>query len=385
MRGLLLRSAKPSFIVGADVTEFPDIFKLDRYALKSWLRQTHRTFNAIEQLPYPTVAAINGVALGGGFEVTLSCDYRLIADDGSVGLPELNFGIYPAWGGSVRLSRLVGIKNSLDWILNARPQKAQTALKVGAVDKVVGGKNLLIQARHFLIDMIENDRDYLPMRIRKQSIIPDQKTEKELFDQVLRETERKYSHHYPAPKVIVELVRRHSRLGFSEALEQEVDSFPALANGSVARSLIGLFLNDQLLKRKARDGVCEPLPVSNSAVLGAGIMGGGIAFQSASTSTPILMKDINGHALELGLQEADKLLGKQVNKGRISSEQKLQILSSIDVTLDYDNFTKVDLVVEAVVENPEIKASVLAEVEQRVSSATVLTIKYIHYIYRLSG
>ncbi|OMH25722.1 fatty acid oxidation complex subunit alpha FadB [Motiliproteus sp. MSK22-1] len=373
VRGLLLRSAKPSFIVGADVTEFPDIFKLDSYALKAWLRQTHRTLNAIEQLPYPTVAAISGMALGGGFEVTLSCDYRLITEEGCVGLPELNFGIYPAWGGSVRLSRLVGIKNSLDWIVNARPEKAQTALEVGAVDRVVSAKDLVVQARHFLIDMIENDRDYLPMRTRKQLAVSQQENPQELFDRLSKMSEHKYGRHYPAPKVIIELIRSHSSLDFCKALELEIDSFPALANDSVAQSLIGLFLNDQLLKRQARKYVFDAVPVKKSALLGAGIMGGGIAFQSASTGTPILMKDINGKALEMGLQQADNLLSRLVDKGRISAEAKAQALSSIDLTLDYEDFVDIDLVAEAVVESAETKASVLAETEQQVSAEAVLT------------
>lgn len=373
IRGLLLTSAKPDFIVGADITEFGENFALNDLAFKAWLRQTHRLFNLIENLPYPTVAAINGMALGGGFELSLCCDYRVLADSAQVGLPEVNLGIYPGWGGTVRLPRLIGLQQGLDWMLSGRPQKAANALAAGAVDRMVPAGQLQLQAHSLLLELLESGQDYQRERVHKWTPITlDQVALQQLLD-FSKQIDRLDARNYPAPKTLLELVRHHAPLSFEQALEAEVEAFPALAKGPTARSLIGLFLNDQLLKRKARKAVAQARPVAKAGVLGAGIMGGGIAYQSASSGTPILMKDINGEALELGLREADRLLGKQQEKGRLSDDKRAAIFNSIEGTLDYDDFETVDLVVEAVVENPAIKASVLAELEQSVTAGTVLT------------
>ncbi|MEH6824862.1 MAG: fatty acid oxidation complex subunit alpha FadB [Motiliproteus sp.] len=373
IRGLLVTSGKPAFIVGADITEFSENFALDNSAFKAWLRQTHKLFGAIENLPYPTVAAINGMALGGGFEVALCCDYRILASDGGVGLPEVNLGIYPGWGGTVRLSRLIGLPQGVDWLLSGRVQKSSSAQAARAVDRVVAAAELHQEACSLLQEQINDGHAYLAARARKWTPIPmDQDAQEQLF-QFSKKISRLEARHYPAPTTILALVRSHAPLAFDQAIEAEVEALPALAKGPVARSLIGLFLNDQLLKRKAKQAVANARPVSQAAVLGAGIMGGGIAYQSASSGTPILMKDINGEALELGLREADGLLSKQVAKGHLTAAKKEAIFNGIEATLDYAGFTAVDLVVEAVVENPRIKAAVLSELEQNVAAGTVLT------------
>ncbi|MEH6471292.1 MAG: fatty acid oxidation complex subunit alpha FadB [Halopseudomonas sp.] len=370
VRGLLLTSGKSAFIVGADITEFANNFKLDNFAFKAWLRQTHKLFGMLENLPYPTVAAINGMALGGGFELSLCCDYRILADDGRVGLPEVSLGIYPGWGGSVRLPRLVGAQTGLDWLLSGRPQHAAIAESVGAVDRLAAADQLLLQARALLLEQLENGNDYLSRRNRKWAPID---LDPALVDQISAQIDRRPGKHYPASRVILELVQQHCTLAFDEAIECEVDTFPVLAKGTEARSLIGLFLSDQLLKRKAKQTAAHARRIDKAAVVGAGIMGGGIAYQSAATGTPILMKDINGDALELGLTEADAILSKQLARGKLNTAKKQAIFDQIEATLDYDRFQSVDIVVEAVVENRKIKAAVLSELEQQVGEGTVLT------------
>lgn len=370
IKGLLLSSAKHTFIVGADVTELFGHFSLDDFAFKAWLRQTHRVFGAIENLPYPTVAAINGMALGGGFELALCCDYRILTDDARVGLPEVNLGIYPGWGGSVRLPRIVGLQAGLDWMLTGRPQKASDALAIKAVDQVVDGQMLVAEAKILIEQQL--DGGYLVNRERKWKSIPSTEATQSILFEISNKVKKRFGHHYPAPSALVALVREHHVLDFSEAIECEVECFPGVAKGPVARSLIGLFLNDQLLKSKAKSAKTKARKVNRSAVLGAGIMGGGIAYQSALTGTPILMKDIDDQALELGLGEADKLLEKRVERGRLSKEQKTAVLTMIDVSLVYENLDDVGLVVEAVVENPAVKAAVLVEVEAEVGEDTVL-------------
>lgn len=371
VKGLILSSGKGAFIVGADITEFSANFEMEYAPFKAWLRQSHRLFATIENLPYPTVAAINGVALGGGFEVALTCDYRILANDGRVGLPEVNLGIYPGWGGTVRLPRLTGLQTALDWMLSGRTHKADKALAVGAIDQIAD-VNALIDAARELIEVRAADRAFLENRQRKWAPIPASEDTQNLLFDASNMVKKRFGRHYPAPATLIELLREQLSLDFAEAIEREVERFPALAKGPVARSLIGLFLNDQLLKGKAKAALKKARGVNRSTVLGAGIMGGGIAYQSALTGTPILMKDISQQALELGLGEAEKLLSKQVDRGRLNEGQKAAILAKIDSSLAYQKMDEVGLVVEAVVENPKVKATVLAEVEAEVSEDAVL-------------
>ena len=371
VRGLLITSGKRDFIVGADITEFSALFGLNDSDLKESLCQTHALFNQLETLPYATVAVVNGLALGGGMELALACDYRVLAEDARVGFPEVNLGIYPGWGGTVRLSRLAGVGASLEWILSGRPQRAGAALEAGIVHQVIPPSELASRARAFLQQQIAADTDFRSERQRKwQPLTLDDHAHRQLFD-AGKQIDRKYGVNYPAPRAVLKLISGHAVLPFSQALECEVDALPRIASGPVAKSLIGLFLNDQLVKRKAKIAAAKASPLAQTAVLGAGIMGGGIAYQSASTGTPIQMKDINEDALDLGMRVADKLLSQQVERGRLSVSQRAAVLDAIVPTLDYNGFGEIDLVVEAVVENFKIKAKVLAEVEQGAPNAVI--------------
>ncbi|WP_370298502.1 fatty acid oxidation complex subunit alpha FadB, partial [Pontibacterium sp.] len=372
IKGLLITSAKPAFIVGADITEFQDNFALSSEELKAWINKTHATFNALENLPYPTVAAVNGMALGGGFELALSADFRVLAADARVGLPEVNLGICPGWGGTVRLSRLIGAEAALQWMMTGKPQKASAALEMGAVDGVADTAELRDVAIAMLNAAVAGDVDFAHNRKRKQQPLVDSVAARtELLD--TQETyAKKLDSNYPAAGEILNAVCAHATLPMADALAVEVDAFVTLAQSDAAQSLVGLFMNDQLLKKKSKAWCKQADAVEKSAVLGAGIMGGGVAYQSASTGTPILMKDIREEALDLGLKTASKLLDRKIDKGRMDAAGKAVVMDAITPTLDYNEFGSVDLVVEAVVENPAIKAAVLADVEGAVPETAVL-------------
>ncbi len=367
--GLLISSAKPAFVVGADITEFLGMFSLPDAELHQGISKTHDLFSRLEALPFPTVAAINGMALGGGFELALSTDFRVLASDARVGLPEVGLGICPGWGGTVRLSRLIDTASATQWMLSGKPQKAKAALELGAVDRVVDAAELRAEALALLQSAVNGEVDHLANRQRKQQALENGAEVEAAAEQMAK----KLDPNYPAPLQILKLVSTHATLPFDDALKAEVDGFVALAKTDAAASLIGLFMNDQLLKKKSRDWIKQATPVHKSAVLGAGIMGGGVAYQSASTGTPILMKDIRDEALDLGVSTATGLLNKQIEKGRLDEAGKAAVLSAITPTLDYDAFGDVDIVVEAVVENPAVKAAVLADVEKAVPANAVLT------------
>ncbi|WP_372832373.1 fatty acid oxidation complex subunit alpha FadB [Pontibacterium sp.] len=372
VKGLLVSSAKPAFIVGADITEFQSNFALTAEELKAWINETHKTFSAMENLPFSTVAAINGMALGGGFELALCTDFRVLAADARVGLPEVNLGICPGWGGTVRLSRLIGTEAALQWTLTGKPQKSQVALDQGAVDCIVASDVLRQEALSVLHAAMAGEKSYAKNRARKQQPLVDSLAVRTELADLSEKYGKKLDPNYPAAGVILASVIQHSTLDFAEALNVEVDGFTSLAQSDAAQSLVGLFMNDQLLKKKSKRWCKQAAPVKQSAVLGAGIMGGGVAYQSASSGTPILMKDIREEALDLGVKTASKLLDRKIDKGRLDNAGKAVVMDAITPTLEYNEFWAVDLVVEAVVENPVVKAAVLADVERAVPDDAVL-------------
>jgi 3-hydroxyacyl-CoA dehydrogenase/enoyl-CoA hydratase/3-hydroxybutyryl-CoA epimerase/enoyl-CoA isomerase len=374
IKGLLVSSAKPVFIVGADITEFSGVFGEGPERIKGFARSGNETFNRLEELPFPTVVAINGYALGGGFELCLACDFRVMSHAAKIGLPETKLGIVPGWGGTVRLPRLIGIDEALLWIASARDQKADAALRVGAVDALASPEQLRAVAEVTLQRAIDGSLDYAVRRKAKQSPIPINSTEAMMaFFTGKALIGQQAGKNYPAPVAAATAIEKGATMGRDGAQQVEAEVFAELASGEVARSLVGVFLADQLLAKKARAWSKKAdAPVTRAAVLGAGIMGGGIAYQSAYSGVPIKMKDIAQAGLDLGLGEANKLLSKRVERGRMKPAKMGEVLNHIEPTLSYDGFDQVDYVIEAVVENVGLKQAVLAEAEQHVGENTVL-------------
>lgn len=373
LRGVLLSSGKEAFVVGADITEFLGMFREPDEVLLNSNRAVNRIFSDLEDLPVPTVVAINGLALGGGFEISLSCDFRVLASNAKVGLPETKLGIFPGWGGTVRLPRLIGVDNAVEWIAAGKENSAEAALKVGAADAVVAPELLHEAALDLLKRAISGELDYKARRQPKLEPLKLSIMEQMLaFESCKAVVAQQAGPHYPAPLESVKVMQKAAALDRDKALEVEALGFIKVAKTTVASSLVGLFLNDQELKRKGKAAEKLAHPVHEAAVLGAGIMGGGIAYQSASKGTPILMKDIREEALQLGLSEAAKLLTQKVERGRATPEEMAKALSGIRPTLSYGDFGHTNVVIEAVVENPKVKQAVLAEAEGQVKEGTIL-------------
>ncbi|MCH8497207.1 MAG: fatty acid oxidation complex subunit alpha FadB [Marinobacter sp.] len=374
LKGLVVTSSKDSFIVGADITEFTDLFAGSEEDLVANNLKANAVFNAIEDLPFPTVTAINGIALGGGFEMCLATDYRVMDAKAKVGLPEVKLGIFPGFGGTVRLSRLVGVDYAVEWICGGAENRAADALKVGAVDAVVAADQLLAAAVDLIKQCIDGKLDYQARREEKKGKIKLNAMESMMAFEISKAfVAGKAGRNYPAPVEAIKTMQKHANLTRDKAIEVEAKGFAKMAKTNVAACLVGLFLNDQELKKKAKAWEKEASPVKLAAVLGAGIMGGGVAYQSALKGTPIVMKDIAPAGIELGLKEAKKLLAKRVEKGRMNADKMADVLNSITPTLNYGDFKNVDLVVEAVVENPKVKDAVLRETEDAVREDTIIT------------
>ncbi|MCW7764296.1 fatty acid oxidation complex subunit alpha FadB [Photorhabdus luminescens] len=373
LKGVLLRSEKAAFIVGADITEFLSLFDSPVEKLQEWLNFSNSILNRIEDLPVPTISAINGYALGGGCECVLSTDFRVASPDVRIGLPETKLGIMPGFGGSVRLPRLIGTDNALDIIAAGKDIGAEEALKNGLIDAVVPKEKLVDSAVSMLEQAIEGNLDWKAARQPKLEPLKLNEIERGMSFSVAKGMVMKVAGpHYPAPITAVKSIEKAATFGRDEALKIETDNFIPLAQTNVARALVGIFLNDQYVKGLAKKHLKEVVTPEYAAVLGAGIMGGGIAYQSARKGIPVMMKDISQQALELGMNEAAKLLNKQFERGRLDAIKMARTLSSIQPTLNYAGIEQAQIVVEAVVENPKIKAAVLSETETLVNEDCVL-------------
>ena len=373
LSGVLISHHKADFMVGADITEFLPKFALPDAELSAWLVKANQLFNQLEDLNVPTVTAMRGFALGGGCECALASDYRIADATLTIGLPEVKLGIMPGFGGSVRLPRLIGADNALLWISTGKQHSADAALAVGVIDAIIETDDLQQAGLDMLMTAAAGKLDWQARRQQKKSPLTLNAIEAGMcFATANAMVGATAGHHYPAPVTAVKAIEKAAGLGRDEALMIENKHFVKLAKTNVAKSLVGIFLHDQQLKQQAKKMAKQGKGIQNLAVLGAGIMGGGIAYQAASHQLTTVMKDINQGALKLGMHEANKLLNKQLERGKINGQILGETLANITPSLHYETLANADVVIEAVVENPKVKMQVLAETEQHVSQDCVL-------------
>jgi 3-hydroxyacyl-CoA dehydrogenase/enoyl-CoA hydratase/3-hydroxybutyryl-CoA epimerase/enoyl-CoA isomerase len=373
LKGLLVTSAKDGFIVGADITEFGAVFQRTEEEIAAWTWEANKVFNAIEDLPFPSVTAVNGVALGGGFEMCLSTDFRVMATTAQIGFPEVKLGIIPGFGGTVRCPRLIGADNAIEWIAGGNPVKSDVALKMHAVDAVVAPDKVRAASLSLLEQAIDGKRDWKARRAQKTGPLKLSPMESMMvFETAKGFVASQAGKYYPAPLEAVKGIQKGASKSRDEAIKIEGQGFAKVAKTWQADAMVTLFLNDQIVKKKAKGYAKAGKPIKQAAVLGAGIMGGGIAYVSSARGTPIIMKDIADKQLDLGITEASKLLAKEVERKKMTPGKAGEIIGHIRPTLNYGDFGTVDVVVEAVVENAKIKKSVLAEVEAAVKPGTII-------------
>lgn len=373
VKGLIVTSSKSTFIVGADITEFGTLFA-DLAQTKTWVAKASRVFDQCEDLPFPTVAAVQGFALGGGCEALLACDYRVADTTATIGLPEVKLGLIPGFGGTMRLPRIIGPDNALELITTGKNNNAEQALKIGLVDAVVAPDKLRDASLSMVQQAIAGDFDWQAKRAPKLAPLAANDTELTMTLVTAKGmVAAQAGKHYPAPHAAIQAIEEGARSHREEALQAENKAFVGLTQTSACHAMVGIFMADQLVKGKAKKaGKMATKDIRTAAVLGAGIMGGGIAYQSAYKGVPVVMKDIRQEALDLGMNEASKLLEKAVQRGKMDTKKMAKTLASITPSLLDDAVKGVDIVVEAVVENPDVKGKVLADVEGRVAADTII-------------
>ncbi|MEA2571332.1 MAG: 3-hydroxyacyl-CoA dehydrogenase / enoyl-CoA hydratase / 3-hydroxybutyryl-CoA epimerase [Acidobacteriota bacterium] len=359
IKRVVIASRKPGvFIAGADITEFTKVTSPEQ--AKEYTRFGQQTLHRFSKLPMVTVAAINGACVGGGCELALSCDYRVISDDrkAQIGLPETKLGIFPAWGGTTKLPRLVGLPAALDMILQGKVVDGKRAKRMGLVDEVVPAPILLDVAKAFT---------QKPKRRGKSAQTKIYMEGNPLMRGVIFRKARKsvmeLTHgRYPAPLKAIDVMEYGYSKGIEAGLAREVEEAASLVTSDVAQNLVRLFF--MMEDAKKDHFTAKPREVTNAGVLGAGVMGGGIAQIIADkTDAAVRMRDINWKAIAGGLKAASKVWKRKVDRRSMKRGEMLRKLARITSTTDWSGFQRCEVVVEAVVENVNIKRQVLAEFE----------------------
>jgi len=358
VKKIIFASRKPGiFIAGADITEFAKPASPEE--AKDYVRLGQQTFEKIRKMPQVTVAAIDGACLGGGCEMAISCDWRVISDSpkAQIGLPEVKLGIFPSWGGVTKLPRLIGLPAALDIILNGKTLDGKRAKKIGLVDEVVEPGILLEVARKFA------ERGKRRGGVRTKFFVDGNPfTRKLIFGKARKAVLAQTRGHYPAPLKAIDVMEYAMSNSVDRGLEREVEEVSSLVTDDVAKNLVRLFF---LMEDSKKDPVSvKPQDVRDAGVLGAGIMGGGIAYAIVDkTGADVRMRDINWKAIGGGMNAAARLWRKKVDRRRMTRGEMQRRLARITGTLDWSGFSRADVVVEAVVENLPIKQRVLAEFE----------------------
>lgn len=372
IKGLVFTSAKPKiFIAGADVNLIKGLDTFDT-ALKA-CSEGQQMIHRISKLPFETVSAISGACLGGGLELSLACSKRVASTSSNVkiGLPEVMLGILPGFGGSIRLPRTIALPAALDMILTGRQVDGTRAWKMSLVSAVLPeqdfNKRALAWAKANAGKPAAKPKSSF-MNFFLSTAIGRAFALNSARKGVIAKTKGQY----PAPLKILDLLGKTLGKGNTDwCLEQEAKHFASLAITPISKRLIELFLlTEQVKKNNGADA--EPRRVERGAVLGAGIMGGGIAHAFAQVDIPVRMKDIGEEAVTLGYKQAASVFGKRLKRRRMTKREFERKMAFISGTTNFSGFGTVDCVVEAIVENMEIKKKVIQETERYVSDECVI-------------
>ena len=362
-RGLVLRSGKDKgFIAGADIREFAEFDR--KGTIGDSIRRGQQAFQRLAELPCPTVAAIHGFCMGGGTEIALACDYRVASNDPStrIGLPEVKLGIYPGWGGSVRLPRLVGAPAAMDVMLTGRNLSASSAKAMGVVDKVVEPALLVDAAAELALRGSQR-----PLRQRLLGWISNTWPARQLLAPVLvKQVARKArKEHYPAPYALIETWRR-SGGGIQALLKAEQKSVVKLAGTPTARNLTRVFF---LMERLKGLGGKDPHGISRVHVVGAGVMGGDIAAWSAYKGFEVTLQDREQKFIDGAMARAQELFARRVK----DEGKRPAVAARLKSDLAGDGVADADLVIEAIIERADAKRELYATVEPGLRPDALLT------------
>ncbi|WP_460134698.1 3-hydroxyacyl-CoA dehydrogenase NAD-binding domain-containing protein [Pseudomonas sp. S1_E04] len=363
--GVVITSAKKTFFAGGDLNELIQVDKAHAKDFYNGVRVLKAQLRRLETLGRPVVAAINGAALGGGWEICLACHYRIALADQSVqiGLPEVTLGLLPGGGGVVRMVRMLGLEKALPYLLEGKKVRPQQALQAGLIDALAANRDeLLAQSRAWILANPEARQPWDTPTYRLPGGTPSSPKIAQMLAIAPSILRSKTNGCFPAPEKILCAAVEGAQVDFDTAHLIETRYFTELVTGQVAKNMIGTFwfqLNEINAGRSRPQGFA-PYVTRKVGVLGAGMMGAGIAYASASAGIDVVLKDLNLAAAEKGKAHSAALLDKKVSRGQLTAEQRETTLARIHPTQDDADLAGCDLIIEAVFEDRDLKAKVSA-------------------------
>jgi 3-hydroxyacyl-CoA dehydrogenase / enoyl-CoA hydratase / 3-hydroxybutyryl-CoA epimerase len=380
VEAVAIHSGKPDiFIAGADIAEIAHIGDPAEGAKKAALGQS--ILDKLAKLPQPTIAVIDGACLGGGLELALACDFRIATDNPktSLGLPEVQLGIIPGFGGTQRLPRLVGLKNALKMILSGKPVDGKKALKSHLVD-VCCPRGFLVEAIRDLVARVRKPEGRKAVESRRNArpwqryfLEANPISERVILSAARRDVMKRTQGLYPAPLKAIDVIEHTAHGSLDKGLDVEAHSFGELVVTDTCKNLLTLFYAQEHVKKNGIiPGMYPEKEIARAGVLGAGIGGGGIAWAFSNASLRVRLKDINWEAVAKGFEAAEKIYSTLRKIRRRTPRQTNLAMHRITGSTDYAGFNKLDIVIEAIVENPDVKKSVYAELEEHLAPDAII-------------
>ena len=374
LAGVILTSAKRTFMAGGDLDwliQFADAAEAFHAVEKM-----KAAFRKLELLGKPVVAALNGTALGGGLEFALACNYRIALDDDHLrfGFPEVSLGLLPGCGGVTRLTRLLGLQAALPYLMEGKKVTPQVALSAGFIDELATDKaDLMVRATTWILDNPSAAQPWDKPRYRLPGGAPTNPRVAQMLAIAPAMLKKKTYGNYPAPEAIMNAAVEGAIVDFDTACHIESRYFAQIATGNVAKNMISAFWF-QLNQINAGESRPPEIPASKTlkvGVLGAGMMGHGIAYVTANAGLDVILMDISLAKAQAGKASIAKIMDKHVNRERMTSEQKQEILNRINITINTDDLRGCDLVIEAVFEDRTLKARVTQAAEGQLDNTAV--------------
>lgn len=371
VKACVLISKKKDFIAGADIEMFGKVKKKGDF--EPFTRKGHKALNDLALSKKPIVAAINGACLGAGTEIALACHARIASNSSKthLALPEIMLGLLPGGGGTQRLPRLIGIQRSLDMLLTGKKIYAAKALKLNLVDRLTTAESLLEGAIQFALELTKkplerkDKRTFLEKLLESNSL-----TRNIIFNKAKEMVQRQTMGNYPAPFKILECVEIGMNKGFEAGLDAEAVKFEELILTNESRQLINIFfaMTEKKKNPYAKELVRE---VKTLGMVGAGFMGAGIAEVSANDGIKVILKDIKEETLASAKQTIWKNLERKLKRKTIREPEAQKFMSLIEGTLDYKDFSHIDLVIEAVFEEVKLKQKIVSDIEANTKPNTI--------------
>ena len=349
IKGVIITSAKKSiFVAGADLQTL--LRQAQTGELRAFIAEGQRVFNRLEALKVPTVSAIHGACAGGGYEVTLACDYRVATNERAtvIGLPETTLGLVPAWGGATRLPRLIGLEAAAGVILKGKLHAAADALRMGMVDEVVSQAELLDAARRH----ISKGKRQQPPPPSIEVQVPYPKD------------------HNPAPRRALDIMQQGLHGSIDDSLQMELDAIVELGETESTQNLIrNFFLGDKYKKGTSK---APAEKITRAAVIGAGVMGSGIAQWLSSRGVSVILRDVSAESLDRGIANIEKTYGEAVKRGLMTEEKAKEGRARVVASTDMGEMRDVEIVIEAALEKLEVKKQIFGNLAATTAPTAIL-------------